>query len=131
MVRIAMLCYPCVTGYGFNPLTVHDGVDDEDRIRLMVYGVNNTFGQRKTRVLPVCENGCEEIIAQKCARETFASAVKPAAGACSFHPKASDAPLSDECAPRPFHLAGRPLQPRPSAPSFAITHVDKSGDRHA
>ncbi len=126
-----MLCYCRVLGYGFNPLTVHHGFDDEDRIRLMGYEVSTTFGQRKTRVLPVCVNGGEENSAPERAGEIFAPAVKSTAGACSVHPKASDAPLSDECAPRPFSQAGQRLQPRPPAPSFATTHVDKSGDRHA
>ena len=39
-----MLCYPRILGYAFNPLTVYYGLDAEDRLRLMIYEVNNTSG---------------------------------------------------------------------------------------
>ena len=51
--RIFMFCYPSVLGYVFNPLTVYYAVDAEDRLRLMIYEVNNTFGGRHSYVLPV------------------------------------------------------------------------------
>ncbi|MCA3554794.1 DUF1365 domain-containing protein [Aestuariivirga sp.] len=51
--RIFMFCYPSVLGYVFNPLTVYYGLDGEDRLRLMIYEVNNTFGGRHSYVLPV------------------------------------------------------------------------------
>lgn len=54
--RIFMFCYPSVLGYVFNPLTVYYGLDDQDRLRLMIYEVNNTFGGRHSYVLPVGDN---------------------------------------------------------------------------
>lgn len=51
--RIFMFCYPRVLGYVFNPLTVYYGFNAEDRLRLMIYEVNNTFGGRHSYVVPV------------------------------------------------------------------------------
>ena len=53
--RVSMLCYPSVLGYVFNPLTVYYGFDAQDRLRLMIYEVNNTFGGRHSYVIPVGE----------------------------------------------------------------------------
>ena len=53
--RVFMFCYPSVLGYVFNPLTVYYGFDADDRLRLMIYEVNNTFGGRHSYVLPVGE----------------------------------------------------------------------------
>ena len=51
--RVFMFCYPSVLGYVFNPLTVYYGLDAGDRLRMMIYEVNNTFGGRHSYVLPV------------------------------------------------------------------------------
>ena len=51
--RVFMFCYPRVLGYVFNPLTVYYGFDADDRLRLMIYEVNNTFGGRHSYVVPV------------------------------------------------------------------------------
>ncbi len=51
--RVFMFCYPSVLGYVFNPLTVYYGLDAEDRLKMMIYEVNNTFGGRHSYVLPV------------------------------------------------------------------------------
>jgi uncharacterized protein len=55
VTRIFMFCYPSVLGYVFNPLTVYYGFDAQDRLRLMIYEVNNTFGGRHSYVVPVGE----------------------------------------------------------------------------
>ena len=55
--RVFMFCYPRVLGYVFNPLTVYYGVDSSDRLCLMIYEVNNTFGERHCYVIPVDESG--------------------------------------------------------------------------
>lgn len=54
--RFFMLCYPRIFGYVFNPITVYFGTDDDLKLRMMIYEVNNTFGQRKTYVLEVDDN---------------------------------------------------------------------------
>lgn len=59
--RFMMLCYPRVFGYGFNPITVYFGLDENERILLMIYEVNNTFGGRKSYVIPVHPRACSTI----------------------------------------------------------------------
>jgi DUF1365 family protein len=51
--RIFMFTYPRVMGYVFNPLTVYYCFDAADQLCLMIYEVNNTFGQRHSYVVPV------------------------------------------------------------------------------
>lgn len=71
--RIEMLCYPRILGYVFNPLTVyfcHDGAD----LRAILYEVHNTFGERRTYVIPVKGAGT---VAQSCAKEMYVSPFVP------------------------------------------------------
>ena len=51
--RIFMFCYPNVFGRVFNPLTTYYCFDEHEKLRLMVYEVSNTFGQRHSYVVPV------------------------------------------------------------------------------
>jgi len=51
--RIAMLCYPRLLGFVFNPLTVYYCHDCGDRLRAVLYEVRNTFGQRHCYLIPV------------------------------------------------------------------------------
>jgi uncharacterized protein len=51
--KIYMLCYPRLMGYVFNPITTYFCVDDQSRIRMMIYEVHNTFGGRHTYVTDV------------------------------------------------------------------------------
>jgi uncharacterized protein len=50
--RIFMLCYPAVLGRVFNPLTTYYCYNAAGGIRLMIYEVTNTFGERHTYVIP-------------------------------------------------------------------------------
>jgi uncharacterized protein len=59
--RIFMFCYPRLFGFVFNPLTVYYAFDADDDLRLTIYEVNNTFGERHTYVLPVEGNGEQHI----------------------------------------------------------------------
>jgi hypothetical protein len=68
--RIVILCYPRILGYAFNPLTTYFVSDAADRLRLMIYEVNNTFGERHTYVLPVESTGADGTVAQE-ARKVF------------------------------------------------------------
>jgi DUF1365 family protein len=52
-VRVMLLCYPRVFGYGFNPISVYYGYDATDRLAAVVYEVNNTFGERRSYVVPI------------------------------------------------------------------------------
>lgn len=81
--RFLMLCYPRILGYAFNPLTVYYGVDTADRVRLMIYEVNNTFGERQTYVLPVAQEG-DGPIAQSCAKRLYVSPFNGPKGTYNF-----------------------------------------------
>jgi len=81
--RFLMLCYPRILGYAFNPLTVYYGVDAEDRVRLMIYEVNNTFGERQTYVLPVTQ-ASDGPIAQSCAKRLYVSPFNGPKGTYNF-----------------------------------------------
>lgn len=78
--RIFMFCYPKVFGYVFNPLTVYYGFDDEDRLQLMIYEVNNTFRQRHSYVIPV-----EQGAAQSCRKQFYVSPFNAVEGRYGFH----------------------------------------------
>ena len=77
--RIFMFCYPRVLGYVFNPLTVYYGVDASDRLCLMIYEVNNTFGERHSYVIPVDESGT-----QSCDKKFYVSPFNPVEGHYEF-----------------------------------------------
>lgn len=50
--RVALLCYPRLWGYSFNPLSVYYCFGRDDQIVSIVYEVRNTFGDRHSYVLP-------------------------------------------------------------------------------
>ncbi|MGH1417934.1 MAG: DUF1365 domain-containing protein [Hyphomicrobiaceae bacterium] len=81
--RFLMLCYPRILGYAFNPITVYFGLDQDDEIRLMIYEVNNTFGHRKSYVLPVVkrDNG---LIMQSCRKSLYVSPFNSDSGSYRF-----------------------------------------------
>lgn len=82
--RFIMLCYPRILGYVFNPITVYFGLGADGNTRLMIYEVSNTFGERKTYVLPADpdENGH---IWQQCPKQFFVSPFNKVSGTYSFH----------------------------------------------
>lgn len=81
--RFMMLCYPRILGYVFNPLTVYFGLDSDDQVQLVIYEVNNTFGERMTYVIPAKpdENG---LIAQSCLKQLYVSPFNEVKGTYSF-----------------------------------------------
>ena len=91
--RFLMLCYPRVLGYVFNPLTVYFGLDAQDRIRLVVYEVNNTFGERQTYVLPT-EQSEADTIAQRCRKRLYVSPFNSDNGVYSFNVTPADEELT-------------------------------------
>ena len=78
--RVFMFCYPSVLGYVFNPITVYYGLDAEDRLRLMIYEVNNTFGGRHSYVLPVGDD-----MAQSAPKHFFVSPFNAVEGHYTFN----------------------------------------------
>jgi DUF1365 family protein len=51
--KVMILCYPRVLGYVFNPLTVYYCHDKNDVLKVVIYEVNNTFGERHSYVIPI------------------------------------------------------------------------------
>lgn len=80
VTRIFMFCYPRVLGYVFNPLTVYYGYGADDRLRVMIYEVNNTFGGRHSYVVPVGER-----LAQTAPKHFFVSPFNAVEGRYTFH----------------------------------------------
>lgn len=66
--RIFMFCYPRVLGYVFNPLTVYYAFDAKGALRLAIYEVNNTYGDRHTYVIPASVG-----LQQTCAKKLYVS----------------------------------------------------------
>jgi hypothetical protein len=77
--RIFMFCYPRVLGYVFNPLTVYYAFDANETLRLMIYEVNNTFGQRHSYVIPT--DGSPQ---QSCSKKFYVSPFNAVEGAYDF-----------------------------------------------
>jgi DUF1365 family protein len=69
-----------VLGYVFNPLTVYYGFDARDRLCMMVYEVNNTFGGRHSYVVPASET-----LLQHAEKHFFVSPFNKVEGRYSFH----------------------------------------------
>lgn len=84
ITRFMMLCYPRILGYAFNPLTVYFGLDAQDQVRLIIYEVSNTFGQRKTYVLPATPDR-SGLVAQECAKRLYVSPFNAVEGRYCFH----------------------------------------------
>lgn len=87
--RISMLCYPRVFGYVFNPLTTYFCLDSNNQIRLIVYEVNNTFGERMTYVLPA-EQDSDGVVTQQTPKQLYVSPYNDVSGEYSFHVKNKD-----------------------------------------
>jgi DUF1365 family protein len=51
--RVLLLCYPCLFGYTFNPLSVYFCYRADDELALLIYEVRNTLGDIHSYVLPV------------------------------------------------------------------------------
>lgn len=91
--RFMMLCYPRLLGYVFNPLTVYFGLDADDEIRLVIYEVNNTFGERRSYVLPA-EPDANGSVNQACRKRMYVSPFNAVEGSYSFHTTTPGAELT-------------------------------------
>jgi DUF1365 family protein len=83
--RFLMLCYPRMLGYGFNPVTVYFGLDADGRAKLNIYEVNNTFGERKSYVIPVAADATAGTISQTCRKSFYVSPFNAVEGHYSFN----------------------------------------------
>lgn len=73
--RIAVLCYPRIFGYVFNPLTVYFCYGRDDALVAILYEVCNTFGERRTYVIPAVAGIVP--VRQTCAKELYVSPFVP------------------------------------------------------
>jgi hypothetical protein len=55
--RVFLLTMPRVLGFVFNPISLYFIVAPDNRVRTVVYEVNNTFGDRHSYVMPVEDRG--------------------------------------------------------------------------
>lgn len=81
--RIELVCYPRLLGYVFNPLSVYFCHDASGAVGAVIYEVTNTFGERKSYVIPT--NGANAAISQSCAKEMYVSPFTGASGRYGFH----------------------------------------------
>lgn len=82
--RIALLCYPRVLGYVFNPLSVYFCHDEESGLRAIVYEVSNTFQERCSYVVPVPGDAGSTIF-QSCRKQLYVSPFLSHGGRYTFH----------------------------------------------
>lgn len=83
--RIELVCYPRVMGYVFNPLSVYFCRDERGNLGAVVYEVTNTFGERKSYVIEVDDDGSSGGLVQSCAKEMYVSPYTGARGSYGFH----------------------------------------------
>ena len=55
--RLFLMAMPRVLGFVFNPISLYFLQSAEGAMKAVVYEVNNTFGDRHSYVLPVCQPG--------------------------------------------------------------------------
>ena len=81
--RIELVCYPRLFGYVFNPLSVYFCRKADGTVGAVIYEVSNTFGERKSYVIPVPTGS--SVISQDCAKEMYVSPFTGADGHYGFH----------------------------------------------
>lgn len=74
--RIAVLCYPRIFGYVFNPLTLYFCADGSGTLRAVLYEVCNTYGERHTYVIAAGE-GRAATLSQRAPKLHFVSPFVP------------------------------------------------------
>jgi DUF1365 family protein len=80
---VRLLCYPRVLGYVFNPLSVFYCFDSGERLRAVIYEVNNTHGERHSYVMPVDGDG--RSLRHACDKVFFVSPFLPMDCRYRFH----------------------------------------------
>jgi DUF1365 family protein len=97
--RIAMLCYPRLFGYAFNPLSIYYCYDAEEQLKAVLYEVSNTFGERHSYLIEVEEAG-QKTIHQSCRKEFYVSPFIDVKGEYRFqlsHPAHEITVSIDQC----------------------------------
>ncbi|MCB9992859.1 MAG: DUF1365 domain-containing protein [Hyphomicrobiaceae bacterium] len=80
--RVAVLCYPRILGYVFNPLSVYFCRNPEGTVEVILYEVCNTFGERHTYVIPA--EGAGRIVQHGCEKKMYVSPFVPMECAYDF-----------------------------------------------
>ena len=80
--KVSVLSYPRIFGYVFNPLTVWF-CRDGNTLRAIIYEVHNTFGERRTYVIPVAPGATR--IEQAADKALYVSPFVPMECAYAFH----------------------------------------------
>ncbi|MEM8987776.1 MAG: DUF1365 family protein [Pseudomonadota bacterium] len=70
--RIALLCYPRILGYVFNPLSVYFCYRSDESLAAILYEVRNTFGEKHSYLIPVTDDD-PAIVRQSCDKCFFVS----------------------------------------------------------
>jgi uncharacterized protein len=81
--RIFLLTMPRLLGYVFNPLSIYYALGRDGEVRALIYEVSNTFGGRRSYVLPVREAGGARF-RQSCAKALHVSPFNAAEGCYGF-----------------------------------------------
>lgn len=80
--RIALLCYPRMLGYVFNPLSVFFAYRADDSLAAILYEVTNTYGERHTYIIPT--GATSGTIRQAAGKAFYVSPFLPDVGSYSF-----------------------------------------------
>jgi DUF1365 family protein len=83
VARIFLLAYPRVLGFVFNPISTYYAYDAAGRLKIMIYEVTNTFGDRTTYVIPVEKDA--QSIDQSCFKQMWVSPFNKVEGEYGFH----------------------------------------------
>ena len=77
--KIQLLCYPRILGYVFNPLSVYFCYDAAGQLRVVIYEVTNTFGERHSYLLPVNAQSPDSWVKQQSDKRMYVSPFMPMA----------------------------------------------------
>jgi len=80
--RVALLAYPRMLGYAFNPLSVFFCYRRDETLAAIVYEVANTYSERHSYVIPV--DGESGIVRQSANKVFYVSPFLPVAGRYRF-----------------------------------------------
>ena len=71
-LKVKLLCYPRVLGYGFNPLSIYFCYSENEQLVCVIYEVCNTFLERHSYIIPVT-SALSDTIKQSCKKELYVS----------------------------------------------------------
>ena len=71
-LKVKLLCYPRVLGYGFNPLSIYFCYSENKQLVCVIYEVCNTFLERHSYIIPVT-SALSDTIKQSCKKELYVS----------------------------------------------------------